>query len=115
MPAGRWARSDRVQWPRTRGELPSDSGQVQRTERGPFHECPGHRRWRQHVKILLTGRETRRRFESGPKMTAEDMVEGVENAAAGWTFDVVSLGYPGPVFGVAPYRTEEPCPGLGRL
>ena len=51
----------------------------------------------QHVKILLTGQETPRRFESGPKMTVEDMVAGVKKAAEGWTFNVVSLGYPGPV------------------
>ena len=51
----------------------------------------------QHVKILLTGQETRRTFESGPKMTVEDMVEGVKKSAEGWAFDVVSLGYPGPV------------------
>ena len=50
-----------------------------------------------HVKILLTGEETRRRFESGPKMTAADMVEGVKKSAEGWEFDVVSLGYPAPV------------------
>jgi polyphosphate glucokinase len=51
----------------------------------------------QHVKILLTGQTTRRMFESGPKMTVEKMVEGVKKSADGWTFDVVSLGYPGPV------------------
>ena len=51
----------------------------------------------QHVKILLTGEQTSRRFESGPNMTVEDMVAGVKKAAEGWAFDVVSLGYPGPV------------------
>src|ERR1700722_16406686 len=51
----------------------------------------------QHVKILLTGQKTPRKFESGPKMTVEEMVEGVRKAADGWIFDVVSLGYPGPV------------------
>jgi polyphosphate glucokinase len=50
-----------------------------------------------HVKILLQGQETRRKFESGPKMTVQEMVEGVRKAAEGWSFDVVSLGYPGPV------------------
>ena len=50
-----------------------------------------------HVKILVTGQETRREFESGPKMTVEAMVEGVKKTADGWSFDVVSLGYPGPV------------------
>jgi polyphosphate glucokinase len=50
-----------------------------------------------HVKILATGRDERRRFASGPTMTAKQMVEGVKTAAEGWDFEVVSLGYPGPV------------------
>ena len=50
-----------------------------------------------HVKILATGQEQRRAFESGPKMTVDAMVAGVEECVAGWSFDVVSLGYPGPV------------------
>ena len=49
-----------------------------------------------HVKILATGQETRREFESGPKLTARDMVEGVGRLAEGWEFEAVSLGYPGP-------------------
>ena len=36
-------------------------------------------------------------FESGPKMTVQEMVEGVKKSAEGWSFTVVSLGYPGPV------------------
>jgi polyphosphate glucokinase len=51
----------------------------------------------QHVKILLTGETARRAFESGPNMTAQKMVEGVRESAQGWSFAVVSLGYPGPV------------------
>lgn len=50
-----------------------------------------------HVKILLTGQEVRREFESGPAMTATEMVQGVKKCAEGWSFDVISLGYPGPV------------------
>ena len=51
----------------------------------------------QHVKILLTGQSARREFESGPTMTVQEMVAGVKAAAEGWSYDVVSLGYPGPV------------------
>lgn len=47
--------------------------------------------------MLLTGQEARRTFESGPKMTVEEVVEGVKESAIGWSFDVVSLGYPGSV------------------
>jgi polyphosphate glucokinase len=50
-----------------------------------------------HVKILATGHRARREFVSGPTMTAEVMVSGVLRAAEGWTYEVASIGYPGPV------------------
>ncbi len=50
-----------------------------------------------HVKILATGQTERREFVSGPNMTPAEMVEGVLKAAEGWEFEVVSMGYPGPV------------------
>ena len=50
-----------------------------------------------HVKILATGQEERRRVESGPTMTAAQMTQAVIDLAQGWTFDRVSIGYPGPV------------------
>ena len=50
-----------------------------------------------HVKILATGETDKREFESGPKMAAQDMVSGVRRLADGWSYDVVSVGYPGPV------------------
>jgi polyphosphate glucokinase len=50
-----------------------------------------------HVKILATGQTERREFESGPAMTPAEMVAGVLKAAEGWAYDVVSIGYPGPV------------------
>ncbi|HEY2840780.1 MAG TPA: ROK family protein, partial [Pirellulales bacterium] len=50
-----------------------------------------------HVKILATGQETARKFESGRTLTAKEMVSGVLKLAADWEFDVVSIGYPGPV------------------
>ena len=49
------------------------------------------------VKILATGQETPRKFPSGPDLTAAQMVAGVLEAAAGWEYEVVSVGYPGPV------------------
>jgi len=50
-----------------------------------------------HIKILATGQEARRELDSGPTMTAAEMVAGVLKAADGWTHEVVSIGYPGPV------------------
>ena len=48
-----------------------------------------------NIKLLATGHETRRKFPSGPKMTAKQMVDEVRKAAADWNYDVVSIGYPG--------------------
>src|SRR3989454_10746034 len=50
-----------------------------------------------HVKVLATGEKTPREFSSGPTLTAEQMVDGVEAVAAEWTYDAVSIGLPGPV------------------
>ena len=50
-----------------------------------------------HVKVLLSGEEIPRKFESGPSLTAKKMVVGVKVITRDWNYDVVSLGYPGPV------------------
>ena len=50
-----------------------------------------------HVKILATGQKEKREFESGLKLTPKLMVAGVKQLAKGWEYDVVSIGYPGPV------------------
>ena len=50
-----------------------------------------------HVKILATGQKERREFASGPNMTPAEMVAGVLKGAEGWSYEVVSMGYPGPV------------------
>ena len=48
-----------------------------------------------HVKILATGHDERREFESGPGLTVRQMVSGVKRLAKDWQYDVVSIGYPG--------------------
>ena len=50
-----------------------------------------------HVKILATGHRTKREVDSGPTMTAQQMVDDVKKLADGWDFEVISIGYPGPV------------------
>jgi polyphosphate glucokinase len=50
-----------------------------------------------HVKILASGRKQKREIVSGPKMTARQMVARVKKLAQGWAYDVVSVGFPGPV------------------
>ena len=48
-----------------------------------------------HVKVRVSNRLDVRQFESGPQMTASRMVAGVHKLVGDWTYDVVSIGYPG--------------------
>jgi len=50
-----------------------------------------------HVKVLATGQRSEREFVSGPGLTPKRMISGVRTLAADWKYDVVSIGYPGPV------------------
>ncbi len=50
-----------------------------------------------HVKVLATGEQTHRECPSGPTLTAEQMVARVKAVAPDWTYDAVSVGFPGPV------------------
>jgi polyphosphate glucokinase len=50
-----------------------------------------------NVKFLATGQEAPRKFPSGRDLTPERMVAGVLDAAKDWDYDVVSVGFPGPI------------------
>jgi len=50
-----------------------------------------------HVKVMTSRERTRRAFASGPDLSARAMVKQVKELTADWSYDVVSLGYPGPV------------------
>ena len=50
-----------------------------------------------HVKLLATGRRTPIKFDSGPHLTPAFMVRETLATAAGWRYDAVTIGYPGPV------------------
>jgi polyphosphate glucokinase len=50
-----------------------------------------------HVKVLATGQDAHREFDSGPALTPKRMVSGVRKLVGDWKYDVVSIGYPGPV------------------
>ncbi len=63
-----------------------------------------------HVKLLATGQSEPRKLDSGPTLTAEQMVEGVMERTRDWKYDVVAMGYPGPVLHGRP--VAEP-PNLG--
>ena len=57
-----------------------------------------------HVKCLATGCEDAREFASGPEMGPREMVKGVLQMVEGWSFEAVSIGYPGVVRNGAPVR-----------
>jgi predicted NBD/HSP70 family sugar kinase len=50
-----------------------------------------------HIKLWATGHGKPIKIPSGPLMTARDMVREVKNAVRNWSYDVVSIGYPGVV------------------
>jgi polyphosphate glucokinase len=50
-----------------------------------------------HVKVLASGQAESRKFESGPTLAPRAMVLGVKKIAHDWTYDAISIGYPGPV------------------
>jgi hypothetical protein len=50
-----------------------------------------------NVKILVTGQDEPRKLPSGPTLTPQLMVSGVKDLARDWKYDVVSIGYPGPI------------------
>jgi len=48
-----------------------------------------------HVKVLATGQDAPREFDSGPALTPRQMVSKVRKGVRDWKYDVVSIGYPG--------------------
>jgi len=64
-----------------------------------------------NVKVALAGRKQVLKIPSGPTLRPARMVADVKKATAGWRYDVVSIGYPGPVRDGRP--SKEPA-NLGR-
>jgi polyphosphate glucokinase len=65
---------------------------------------PKSRRWvlaidigGSHVKARVSSSREVRQFESGPHLTARQMVARVHRLTGDWTYAVVSIGYPGVV------------------
>jgi len=50
-----------------------------------------------HVKVYSTGRREPLKIDSGPAMTPKELVNAVKARTSGWKYDVISIGYPGPV------------------
>ncbi len=55
-----------------------------------------------NVKILLSGEQEPRKMPSGPDFTPQQLVKDVKVLAKGWSYDVVSIGFPAPVHNNAP-------------
>ncbi len=50
-----------------------------------------------HVKLLTSAGGEERRTDSGPSLTPRQMIDAVKTLAQGLSYDVISMGYPGPV------------------
>jgi hypothetical protein len=48
------------------------------------------------VKLMIS-RRTKRKFDSGPKMTPREMIADIKKTAEGWNYDAISIGFPAPV------------------
>ncbi len=48
-----------------------------------------------HVKIMASGKREPREFDSGPTMRPSLMVKKVKQLASDWTYQAISIGYPG--------------------
>lgn len=50
-----------------------------------------------HVKVASSDHVVPLKIVSGPRMTAQEMVDQVRAVTEGWEYDAISFGYPGPV------------------
>jgi polyphosphate glucokinase len=57
-----------------------------------------------HVKLLATGMKQPIKIVSGPRLTAKAMVQKIKATLKDRPYDVVSIGYPGPVIHGHPLR-----------
>ena len=57
-----------------------------------------------NVKMLASGQKDPRKHPSGPTMTPRRLVRVVKKSVRDWTFDRVSLGFPGPIINECPLR-----------
>jgi polyphosphate glucokinase len=55
------------------------------------------------VKALVTGESTPRKMPSGTELTPDRLVEGVRELAKDWSYEALSIGYPGMVRANGPH------------
>jgi polyphosphate glucokinase len=49
-----------------------------------------------HVKLMMS-LTRKRKFDSGPRLNAKQLITEIKESAADWKFDAVSIGFPSPV------------------
>jgi polyphosphate glucokinase len=65
-----------------------------------------------HVKVKCSTGDDVRKLPSGRKMTADHMVAAVQELTQDWDYDVISIGFPGPVIhGKIPHEPGRIGPG----
>ena len=64
------------------------------------------------VKFMTDKERTKRAFASGPDLSAKALVRKVKALTKDWSYDVISIGYPGPVANNRPL-SEPHNLGLG--
>ena len=64
-----------------------------------------------NVKVTVSGSDEIRKTPSGPEMTPKQMLSAAKQLSKDWSFEAVSIGFPGPVIDNSP--VEEP-PNLGQ-
>lgn len=57
-----------------------------------------------NIKIAIAGERHVIKLPSGPDLTPSRMVHRVHEATPGWQYDVITIGYPGPVKGGRPQQ-----------
>jgi polyphosphate glucokinase len=50
-----------------------------------------------HVKLRVQGKDEVRKCPSGPTLTPVAMIDEVKEATTDWSYDRITIGYPGPV------------------
>jgi polyphosphate glucokinase len=60
-----------------------------------------------HVKMLASGHDEPRSFDSGKELTTHEFAREAVRAAGGWDYDAVSLGFPGLVGRRGPLAEPE--------
>ncbi len=59
-----------------------------------------------HLKVLASGKEERRKVDSGPEFTPAQAVDAVRTLTADWDYHAITIGFPGPVVNNRP--SKEP-------